>query len=43
MYSLYLGIYDWRTGIRLPVLDENKRAISHRIFIGEIEVIDRSK
>ena len=40
-HHLYLGVYDWRSGERFPVLDGEGRAIADTLYLGEIEVIDR--
>jgi len=39
-YTLTLGVYDWQTGYRLPVLDSTGQSISNQIFLGKIEVIN---
>ena len=41
VYHLYLGLYDWRSGRRFPVVDENMQALADRLYLGEITVIDR--
>lgn len=40
-YTLVLGVYDWQTGIRLPVFDENGQAIGDHLILDEISLIDR--
>lgn len=40
-YLLRLGIYDWRSGQRLPVVDADSQPIAHSLIVGHIQVRDR--
>ena len=42
-YQLKMGIYDWQTGVRIPILDEMGQPISDQLLLGEIEVRDRAE
>lgn len=37
-YAMAVGYYDWRTSVRLPVLDEAGDAVGDHVILGEIEV-----
>lgn len=39
-YTLTLGVYDWQTGDRIPVLDTMGQPISDQIYLGTIIVLD---
>jgi 4-amino-4-deoxy-L-arabinose transferase-like glycosyltransferase len=39
-YNLIMGVYDWRIGVRIPILDETGKSISDQVFLANIEVID---
>ena len=41
VYHLYFGVYDRRTGQRTPIVDEDMQALANRLYLGEIQVIDR--
>jgi len=40
-YILKLGIYDWRSGMRIPVVDGANQPIADSLYIGKIEIRDR--
>lgn len=40
-YQLVMGVYDWTTGVRLPILNAEGNSLGDRLFLGEIEVVDR--
>jgi 4-amino-4-deoxy-L-arabinose transferase-like glycosyltransferase len=40
-YILAMGLYNWSTGERSPVLDESRAAISDRLILTEIDVVAR--
>ena len=42
-YTLTLGVYDWQTGYRFPVLDSSGQTIADQIFLGKIKVLDPNK
>lgn len=41
LYRLYLGIYDYRSGYRIPIRDADNQPIADRLFVGEIQIRDR--
>lgn len=41
IYRLYFGIYDYRSGYRVPIRDADNQPIADRLFIGEIQIRDR--
>ena len=41
IHHLYLGVYNWRSGERFPVVDADGRAIADQLYLGEIRVVDR--
>lgn len=40
-YMLRLGIYDWRSGMRIAVVDDAKQPIADSLYVGKITVRDR--
>ena len=40
-YKLYFGIYDYRSGYRIPIRDADNQPIADRLFVGEIQIRDR--
>lgn len=42
-YSLTMGVYDWQTGARIPIIDSTGQPISDHIFLSDIEVLDRTE
>ena len=40
-YRLYLGLYDWQSGLRVPVVDQDDMPLADRLYLGEIKVVDR--
>jgi 4-amino-4-deoxy-L-arabinose transferase-like glycosyltransferase len=40
-YQLTMGVYDWQTGMRIPVLEKMGQPVDDQIILGEIEVLNR--
>lgn len=40
-YMLKLGIYDWRNGMRIPVVDEANQPIADSLHVAKIEIRDQ--
>ena len=41
VYHLYFGVYNWQSGQRIPIVDDEGVILADRLHLGEITVIDR--